>query len=108
MGIVRANLTFNGHLLSICTILLAYLDYQLMLRDIPMVSSTSAARGAVIAKVRARGTRRDRAAARNSCGRIIVRDSGRRRGVEGFGRWGGRGGTGKKELLFRVGFCWVT
>lgn len=52
--------------------------------DIPMVSSTSAARGAVVAKVRTLGTRRDRAAARNSCGRMIA---------EGLNE-GGDGGIG--------------
>lgn len=36
-----------------------------------MVSSTSAARGVVVTNGRALGTRRDRAAARNSCGRMI-------------------------------------
>lgn len=48
-----------------------------------MVNSTSAARGAVVAKARALGTRRDRAAARNSCGRIIVRETMKKRGEGG-------------------------
>lgn len=61
-----------------------------------MVSSTSAARGAVVAKALALGTRRDRAAARNSCGRIIVAtvDEGR----EGdMGRWGWERGAGLRR-----------
>jgi hypothetical protein len=76
--------------------------------DVPMVSSTSAARGAVVAKARALGTRRDRAAARNSCGRIIVAtvDEG---GEGGYGEMGlEEGGRSEEKELFRVGICWVT
>lgn len=63
---------------------------------VPMVSSTSAARGAVVAKARALGTRRDRAAARNSCGRMIARVSIEKRGGEGRNCDGvGRGGGGR-------------
>jgi hypothetical protein len=62
-----------------------------------MVSSTSAARGAVVAKERALGTRRDRAAARNSCGRIIVSETMKERGEGGgIAMGGGRGGRAKE------------
>lgn len=73
---------------------------------VPMVSSTSAARGVVVAKDRARGTRRDRAAARKSCGRMIERRSmrGRERGWENWRvEWRGRV-DGKEEGAVLTGF----
>ena len=65
---------------------------------VPMVSSTSAMRGAVVAKARALGTRRDRAAARNSCGRMIVRESIEKRGERGEFAMGLDEGSGGRSL----------
>ena len=70
-------ITFHRHLLAICSVLLAYIRPLWHLEmdvNAPMVSSTSAARGVVVAKGRALGSRSDRAAARKSCGRMIERE----------------------------------
>lgn len=81
--------------------------------DIPIVSSTSAERGIVVAKALAVltfGTRTDRAAARNSCGRILctkeTRGRNGRRRREKPRKKGGRGATWGETGVFRSKHFW--